>query len=182
MMSIVRFLLPILLPITLVALFVEAQQPDTEMATAKMVGASNVAPVFFDPGAKVLTATEKAEMQAFVTTIRETQEIKSIKVLAWGDREYPDKKEKKASPKQIELAKARAEAIKKYLQEDLKVPSVDIHNMAERPSKLSEFFKTDDYEVKTSAEATGAAPTQNKRGFFEEMGRSTTALMLVVVE
>lgn len=154
---------------------------DVEMATAKMVGAKEVAPVFFDPGTKTLSAQEKTEIQAFFTTIREADKIKEVKVLAWGDREYPEKKEK-ASAKQIELAKGRAEAIKKYLTQDLKIKSVETHNMAERPSKLSEFFKTEDYEVKSSAEATGAAPTKNKTGLFEEMGRSTTALVLVVMK
>lgn len=155
------------------------QQPDPEMATAKMVGASQAAPVFFNPGTQVLSQKEKAELQAFLTNIRGSQKIKNIKVLAWADREYPAKKEK-SSDKQIALAKARAEAIQKYLKSDLKIESVDTFNMAERPSKISEILKTQDYEVKSTAEATGAAPKKNTVGFFEEMGRSTTALVLVV--
>lgn len=160
---------------------VSAHQPDVEIATAKMIGASQVAPVFFDPGVKKLSAEEKAELQAFFTSLRETKKVKSVRVLSWADREYPAKNEK-VSDKQIALAKERGDAIKSYLQKDLKVQTVDTHNMTERPSKLSEFFKTNDYEVKSSAEATGAAPTQDKTGVFEEMGRSTTALVLVVLE
>ena len=156
-----------------------SEQPDSEMATANMVGASHVSPIFFDPGIKALTKQEKAELQAFITNVRETQKIDSINVLAWADREYPTKKEQVASPRQVALADARAAAIKKYLQDDLKVDKVEVHNMAERPSKMDELFKTSDYEVKKSAEATGAAPTKSKAGFFEEMGRATTGLVLV---
>lgn len=156
-----------------------SDQPDSEMATANMVGASHVSPIFFDPGIKALTKQEKAELQAFITNVRETQKITSVNVLAWADREYPTKKEQVASPKQVALADARAAAIKKYLQDDLKVDRVDVHNMAERPSKMDELFKTADYEVKKSAEATGAAPTKAQSGFFEEMGRATTGLVLV---
>jgi hypothetical protein len=152
---------------------------DVEMATAKMVGAEDSAPVFFDPGVKVLSETEKSEIQAYFTDLRSKEKVKSVQVLAWGDREYPDKKEQKASQKQIELAAARGEAIKKYLEGELKLSGVQTHNMAERPSKFSEVLKTKDYKVKSSAEAAGAAPTKNKTGIFEEMGRATTALLLV---
>jgi OmpA family. len=157
------------------------QQPDPEKATATMVGASEAAPVFFEPGVKALSPQEKTELQAFLTNIREKQKIKNVKVLAWADREYPAKQEK-ASEKQIALAKARAEEIQKYLKNDMKVTSVDTFNMAERPSKISEVLKTEDYEVKSTAEAAGAAPKKKNVGFFEEMGRSTTALVLVVTE
>ncbi|MNS60108.1 hypothetical protein D3C72_930890 [compost metagenome] len=156
-------------------------QPDPEKATATMVGASEAAPVFFEPGTKALSRQEKTELQAFLTNIREKQKIKNIKVLAWADREYPEKKEK-ASEKQIALAKSRADEIQKYLKTDLKIDSVDTFNMAERPSKISEILKTQDYEVKSTAEAAGAAPKKKTVGFFEEMGRSTTALVLVVTE
>lgn len=155
---------------------------DVEMATAKMVGAEQSAPVFFDPGVRALSEQEKNEIKAFFSTIREADKIQAVQVLAWGDQEYPDKKQKKASDKQIELAQARAESIKKYLQSDLKISTVQTHNMAERPSKFSEVLKTKDYQVKSSAEAAGAAPTKGKTGIFEEMGRATTALLLVDIK
>lgn len=151
---------------------------DVETATAKMVGAEQSAPIFFDPGVKSLSAEEKNEIKAFFTDLRSSEKVKAVQVLAWGDREYPEKEEK-ASEKQVDLAEARAAEIKKYLQEDLKISSVQTHNMAERPSKFSEILKTKDYKVKSSAEATGAAPTKGKTGIFEEMGRATTALLLV---
>lgn len=156
-------------------------QPDVELATARMVGASQAAPVFFDPGKNSLSNEEKKELRTFFTSLRESDKIKSVRVLSWGDREYPAKDEK-VSSKQISLAQDRAESIKKFLKQDLKIDSVDTHNMTERPSKISELLKTDDYEVKSSAEATGAAPAQNKTGVFEEMARSTTALVLVVLQ
>lgn len=151
---------------------------DVETATAKMVGAEQSAPIFFDPGVKALSEEEKNEIKAFFTDLRASDKVKAVQVLAWGDREYPEKEEK-ASKKQVDLAEARAVEIKKYLQDDLKISSVQTHNMAERPSKFSEILKTKDYKVKSSAEATGAAPTKGKTGIFEEMGRATTALLLV---
>jgi hypothetical protein len=151
---------------------------DVETATAKMVGAEQSAPIFFDPGVKALSNEEKNEIKAYFTDLRVNQKVTAVQVLAWGDREYPEKKEK-ASQKQIDLAAARGESIKKYLQEELKISSVQTHNMAERPGKLSELLNTKDYKVKSSAEATGAAPTKGKTGIFEEMGRATTALLLV---
>lgn len=155
---------------------------DVELATAKMVGADQSAPVFFDPGVQALSEQEKNELKAFFATLREKDKIVGVQVLAWGDQEYPDKKQKKASQKQMDLAAGRAQAIKKYLQEDLKISSVQTHNMAERPSKLAELLKTKDYQVKSSAEAAGAAPTKDKTGIFEEMSRATTALLLVDIK
>lgn len=155
---------------------------DVELATAKMVGADQSAPVFFDPGIQALSEQEKNELKAFFATVREKDKISGVQVLAWGDQEYPDKKQKKATDRQIELASGRAQSIKKYLQEDLKISRVETHNMAERPSKLAEILKTKDYKVKSSAEAAGAAPTKGKTGIFEEMGRATTALLLVDIE
>lgn len=151
---------------------------DVETATAKMVGAEQSAPVFFDPGVRALSEQEKSEIKAFFTDLRAADKVKAVQVLAWGDREYPGKNEK-ASQKQIDLAQGRAEAIKSYLQTDLKISAVVTHNMAERPTKFSELLNTKDYKVKSSAEATGAAPTKGKTGIFEEMGRATTALLLV---
>ena len=92
-------------------------QPDVELATARMVGASQVGPVFFDPGKNSLSNEEKKELRTFFTSLRESEKIKSVRVLSWGDREYPAKDEK-VSSKQISLAQDRAEAIKKFLKQE----------------------------------------------------------------
>lgn len=176
-MAIIR----LIVSLSFFAALTHAQTPDSEAMTARMLGATHVAPVFFDPGVKALNTQEKTELQNFLSKIRQSDTIESVKVLVWADREYPKKLEK-ASAAQVDLAKVRAEAIKEYLLKEMKVDSVETHNMAQRPSKLSEIFKTEDYKVKKSAENSGAAPKKDEIGFFEEMGRSTTALVMVVVK
>ncbi len=166
--------------LSFLTILTHAQGPDEENLIARMLGATHVAPVFFDPGEKVLSSLEKEELRSFLNKIREKDAIQVVKVLVWADQEYPARMEK-PSQRQIQLARDRAVKISAYLSEELKVSTVETHNMARRPSKLSEVLNTEEYQVKSTAEASGAAPSKEDIGFFEEMGRSTTALVLVVV-
>ncbi|MBC7465400.1 MAG: hypothetical protein H7256_05355 [Bdellovibrio sp.] len=133
---------------------------DTTQATA-MSGGSNYTMIEFKRGSDQLTETSRQALKnlSLESEHQTSRRIGEIKVLAWADREYPAVKAK-ASKKELALADRRAESIKKFMKDDLKLSvDVDKHNMAKRPGMFSEMIKTEDYKIKTNFEDTGAAPT-----------------------
>lgn len=137
-----------------------------------------VGQISFGEGRTTLTQAEREEIDQLVTKFKTSDRIDEIKVLAWADREYPVQGEK-ASKADITLAKKRSEAVKDYLKKVHKISDVDTYNMAERPNSMQKLFETGSYEVKTSAEVSGAAPTSDRLNLMKTNAHSGKALLLV---
>lgn len=84
--------------------------------------------------------------------------VESIRVAVWSDQEFnPDQNLADAAQ---ELARKRAEAIEKYITEDLKVEAdVTTFNMAEQAGFLARTFNTEEAELKSIFARRGAEPT-----------------------
>lgn len=132
---------------------------DTTQATA-ISGGSDYTVIEFQKGSDQLTESSREAIRNLSSeSAKNNRAIEEVKVLAWADREYPADSTK-ASKKETQLADRRAEEIKKYIKDDLRLGAdVDNHNMAKRPGLFSELIQTDDYKIKTNFEETGAAPT-----------------------
>lgn len=132
---------------------------DTTQATA-ISGGSDYTVIEFKKGSDQLTESSREAIRHLsAESARHDRAIDEVKVLAWADREYPADSTK-ATKREKELAERRAEEIKKYIKDDLRLSAdVDNHNMAKRPGVFSELIQTDDYKIKTNFEETGAAPT-----------------------
>lgn len=151
---------------------------ETETA-ASGLGASMVSETKFDAGQSALTDGQKKDIASFVQEAKQKGKIKEIKVLAWSDQEYPVA-EQKLSKAEIDKAKNRAQEIRKYLKNELKVSSVDSYNMAERPNGLEKLFKTGDAKVKNTMESGGAAPTTSDgTGLFGLKAQASKAVIMV---
>lgn len=156
---------------------------DTSKATAK-AGGSQYVVVDFDSGSKTLSKSGREKLRSLATEAsRDGREIDEIQVLAWADREYPEKNAK-ATRKDINLADDRAESVEDFIKDDLKTSSsVKKHNMAKRPGMVSELFKTGDFEVKTAFENSGAAPvSKGDASKFLEGSKASKAVIFVKYE
>jgi len=154
---------------------------ETEQAS-KLLGAKMVSEVSFDEGKSSLSDSSKEEIKAFVASARESGKIGEVKLAVWADREYPAK-DTKASSGDVKLANERAKSLSNYLKKELKVDSVSSYNMTERPNALQKFVKTPAEKVKSTIEATGAAPkTDAETGFFNQKAQAKKAVLMLYMQ
>lgn len=149
---------------------------DTKTSTAaSSVGAREYAVIEFKPGSSQLTESSREKLRSIAARVESARKVEDVKVLAWADREYPAEGVK-ASRSDVNVASARAEAIEDYL-EDLNMDAdVDTYNMAKRPNALSRVFNTEDNEIKSVFERSGAAPTDSGHLIS---GKASKALVLL---
>lgn len=146
---------------------------------AVSLGASSLGEVEFVAGSDAVSEASRAELKNIIDDARQKGKIDNIKVLAWSDQEYPAAKTAQ-SKEEIQLARKRLASLQKYLKGELKITNVDGFNMAERPTKLKEFFNTQDARVKKTTEIAGAAPaTDADTGLFGEKGQASKAVIMV---
>lgn len=135
---------------------VEAKE--TAEAKVPTVPGTHYTTLVFDKGRSSLSETSKKHLKELATRAHKAgKPIEEIKILAWADKEYPDKVKGKAATGDIILASERAQKIKNYLEEDLKESDdIDAYNMARRPDFVSKLFRDEEYDVKTAFEQSGA--------------------------
>lgn len=162
----------------------EAPKPVLVKTTqaAKEVASKQYVIVNFPAGRYNLTEAEKQKLAAWSVNVPKKGEVKDFEILAWPDREYPSD-DAKVSSKDVRLADNRADAIKNFFKKDL-ITKADLstHNMAKRPSVFGKLFKSDDFEVKSTFEETGAAPTKETPKNFSTENKASKAIVLVKYE
>jgi hypothetical protein len=137
--------------------------------------ALHVAKIDFNRGGAALTQAEKNEIASLIKNARAKGKIEEVKILAWADQDYSMNKDANKAPSAaIDLADARAKAIRSYIREALDFSDIDSHNMAARPGVMSKLFKTEDYQIKNGTyDADGtpfkAAPAPQKALVVVEM-------------
>jgi hypothetical protein len=161
-----------------------AENLNTEVERAsQQLGAQGASEIKFDQGKTDLKPDEVAELRELIQQAKSGgQKIEEIKIVAWADREYPAKGTT-APNQQVKLADERADKIKKFVKDDLKIDDVEVYNMAKRPNALQDIFETKTAELKKSMEGTGAAPTTGEgTGLFGMKSKISEALVLVYTE
>lgn len=148
----------------------------SEAKVAAERGDHVVSTIKFDRGMSGLSADAKAELDKAIADARMNGEIDDVTVVVWSDAEYPGKA-KKLSKDQAKLADKRGDMIEDYLSKDLNISSyrVGVHNMAEKPNFLSEFFNTADADLKDELAAKGIAPTAGTA----TAGHASSALVFI---
>lgn len=121
--------------------------------------ASYVTEFAFNKGSATLTDTAKEDLRRLINQAKASGEIKEIKVITWGDSEYPSSNTKKLSSSEIDLVKKRNKSISDYAKSVSAGIDVDTHSMAERPGTLKELFNTSDAQIKKSLETAGIPTT-----------------------
>lgn len=118
--------------------------------------------VLFQNGTANLSRMSRTNLKKIAAEINRAKiPVDEIRIMAWGDTEYPDKVEGNVSEKEVELAGKRASVVNDFLKDHLKRnEDIDSFNMAQRPDLLSKLFRNDEYKVKEAFESTGV--TGNK--------------------
>lgn len=133
------------------------KSPEEIQAEAAASVGTHYTTVVFEKGKSSLNALNKEDIQKLAALAHKNPKpIEEIRILAWADKEYPNKVEERANTSEIILASERARTIKEYLEEELKeLEDIDSYNMAKRPGLLSKLFKNEEYEVKSAVEKSG---------------------------
>jgi outer membrane protein OmpA-like peptidoglycan-associated protein len=119
--------------------------------------AAFVSEVIFAKGSSKLSKASKRSLDEMIQKSKKTSALREVKIVAWGDLEYPSVNSKKLPKDQRNLAQARAEALQKVFKKtDVKV---ELFNMADRPSALSSLMQTDNSRIKKSLEVAGIPNT-----------------------
>lgn len=103
----------------------------------------------FDTNSSVVSEGMKTSIRALVDAAKKEGRITKVFVASWADRSLPMDSSEKLSDGDKNLAKDRADNVKKVLA-SIGMKDVEIYNMAEQPSWLGRTFRTDDAQVKQS--------------------------------
>lgn len=105
--------------------------------------------------------------------------IDEIKVITWGDQEYPSVHDDDLSEQQQDLVKSRNKAIEKYLGDLDKTTKVETFSMAERPDALQSLFSSEDAQIKKSLETAGIPNTDTS---VKVPGKASKSVVIFLME
>lgn len=135
--------------------------------------------VVFEEGERELSSSGEKNLQLFAARARRNQRlIESVKILAWADSEYPETVER-AHPREIILAKERAQEIKDFLRDNVQDIEIKSFNMAKRPGTLSSITRNEEYAIKRAIEEMGPTATKLENG---ELSYSKASKAIIIVE
>lgn len=149
-----------------------------EVAVAETQGAHVVSSITFDKGKTELNQKAKEEINTAIWKARQQGEVDDVIVTVWADEPYPGKS-RKLPQRQVDLADERGEQIEDYLEKNLDISDVKVHNMGKKPNALAETFKTADAELKDQLQKYGVASNGSAQ---TKPSRVSTALIMVQVK
>ncbi|WP_374073432.1 hypothetical protein [Bdellovibrio bacteriovorus] len=157
-------------------------ESEVPSSAARQVAASeetsHVTEFSFSKGSSELSETAKQDLRRVITDAKRTGNIKELKVISWGDSEYPSSETKKLSSEERDLVKKRNNAIRDYVKSYSEGLDVDAYSMAERPGVLKEIFNTSDARVKKSLETAGIPTTANAK----VPAKASKSIVMVITE
>lgn len=132
----------------------------------------------FPKGKSALTPAAKTQLEEVVAKAQSAGKIKEIKVISWGDAEYPSVHTKKLSRAEVKLVKDRNKSVENFVKhhEDT---SVNSYSMAERPGTLAEIFSSSDAKIKKSLEVAGIPTTDTA---VKVPAKSSRSIVVVILE
>lgn len=153
-----------------------------EKTAPELVG-THYTTVIFEKGKSSLNQYSKENLKQLADrSYKEGKVIEEIRILAWSDKEYPEKLEGKAKTSDIILASERAQKIKDYFETDLKQEEdIDSYNMARRPNLLSKLLRDDEFSVKNAFEASDATGSRLPSGSVSYT-KASKALVIIDYE
>lgn len=149
--------------------------PEAEVAG---VGDDYVA-LEFSQGSSSLTEPNQRELNKLALKAQQDgREISDIKILAWADKEYAESVQR-GSPRDVILARERANSIKEFLQDELHTQSgIEAFNMAKKPNLLSELTKGEDWKLKEAFKEDQASVSRLPSGSYSYT-KASKALVII---
>lgn len=149
---------------------------------AKQLAAEEKAPYVaefsFKKGSTALSADAKNALGGLITKAQSAGKINEIKVVTWGDSEYPSVHTKKLSKSEVDLVQKRNNNIENFIEDASKGSTVKTISMAERPGAISEFIGSNDAQVKKSLEQAGIPTTDTSVKTPSKASRSIVIISL----
>jgi len=136
----------------------------------------------FATGASHLTDEDKAKLKAFIESAVTSGTIKEIKVASWSDREVPTDPAKSLSKEDRRLAEERADMVRKYLRDQLKMKKVETYNMAHGAGRIAKAFRTEEAELRAAFASKGAAPGKLRPEVIAIRDHGKASTVVIVVE
>ena len=154
----------------------------SEINSPPLVGSHYTTILFSKGDANLSPSDEKQLKELAEESQKKDRPIEDIKILAWADKEYPDKTKEKASIKDVTLASERAYKIRDFLEENLKqIEDIDSYNMAKRPGLASQLFKNNEFAIKEVFENSGATTSKLPDGSVSYT-KASKALVIIQYE
>lgn len=148
-----------------------------------VAGPSNlkVETLTFPAGATQLSVDDKAKLKAFIESAVATGTIKEIKVASWSDRDVPTDPTKSLSKDDRRMAEERANAVRKYLRDQLKMKKVETYNMAHGAGRIAKAFRTEEAELRAAFASKDAAPGKLRPEVIaiRDHGKASTVVLVV---
>jgi outer membrane protein OmpA-like peptidoglycan-associated protein len=138
-----------------------------------------VTEITFPKEKATISKQAQEEIRALYKKASGKGKIDEIKVITWGDQEYPSVYEKKLSEKQINLVEKRNDAIEKYLGTLNKNTDVETYSMAERPGTLKKLFSSEDAKIKKSLETAGIPNTDTT---VKVPGKASKSVVIFIMD
>lgn len=138
-----------------------------------------VAEITFSKEKAFISDQARNELQALQRKAASRGKIEEIKVITWGDQEYPSVHEKELSETQKKLVKMRNDALEKYLDEISKDAKIETFSMAERPDALNKLFSSDEAQIKKSLETAGIPNTDTT---VKVPGKASKSVVIFIME
>lgn len=156
----------------------ETEGEELTERVSQVANASYVVEVDFPKGTDKLTEVARERLSNLLHTARAAGRVDEIKVLSWGDQEYPSEKQKKLSTTQRDLADHRNENVENYIDSMGFKVDVDTYNMAEQPHLFSKWFNTSDARLKKSLVAAGLPTTADALQYPSKASHSIVMILL----
>ncbi len=121
----------------------------------------------------------RTELQALNRKATSRGKVEEIKVITWGDQEYPSVHDKKLSVTQQNLVKMRNDALEKYLDDLSSDAKIETFSMAERPDALNKLFSSDEAQIKKSLETAGIPNTDTT---VKVPGKASKSVVIFIME
>ena len=138
-----------------------------------------VAEITFSKEKAFISDEARKELQALQRKAESRGKVEEIKVITWGDQEYPSVHEKKLSEAQQKLVKMRNDALERYLDEISKDAKIETFSMAERPDALNKLFSSDEAQIKKSLETAGIPNTDTT---VKVPGKASKSVVIFIME
>lgn len=161
----------------------KAQESKTVSMESKQLASEEetnlVTEVSFTKEKATLSKAAQEDIRALWQKASKKGKIDEVKVITWGDQEYPSVHEENLSEKQIDLVKKRNDSLEKYISKLTKDADVETFSMAERPGALQRLFSSEDAKIKKSLETAGIPNTDTS---VKVPGKASKSVVIFIME
>ena len=138
-----------------------------------------VTEVKFIEGQKMIPKTARNKLSELYQKAKNKGEVEGVKLITWGDREYPSVGKSKLSKNQRKLVEDRNDNLEAYLEKFDNRLDFDKFSMAERPDLIARLFSTEDAELKKSLEKAGIPDSASA---VNASGKSSTSIVIFTLK